>query len=152
MSETVATLAQQARRAGVVAAVRDLPRITLGELSQAMNADGPYAEILRTITVAELQDPGTTTPCWRMRNGEPELPKDTILRIFRNNPSHVYASGFFVELLGLPRWTVTALLGELVEAGQIDRRGRAGATRYRFSTEESSSDRSRGRAKPGVAE
>lgn len=149
MTVTIADPAEVARRAGVVAAVRAMPRITLGELCQAMKQDGHYADTLRTITVEELRGSERAAPPRTTRNHHPEDAKDTMLRTFRSNPTHKFASGFFVKLLGLPRWTVASLLGELVAADVLERSGRTGSTRYRLLVADESSDESRRRAKLG---
>lgn len=134
MTDRIRDIAQQARRDGVIAAVRSMPRATLGELAKAMTGSGPYAAILRSVTVADLQH----TPIPPGRRRRLESPKDVMLRTFQANPTHSFASGFFVDLLRLRRWTVTELLQELVEAGKVERSGRAGSTRYRLADDEQS--------------
>lgn len=146
MSQTIFSIANEALRVGVVEAVRRMSAASLDELCRAVEA-GPYAEILRTVTVAELRSerrPKTVrVTCERGAD-----PKQAILLTFQRHPAHAFSSRLFIQQLGLPRWTVGTLLGELVAAGLIRRSGRTASTRYRLAVDESS-ERSRGRRTEG---
>jgi len=135
MTGKILDIAKQARRAGVAAGLRQLPSLSLANLSRLMQ-ESPYAEDLGELTVAELRDGKQS--CGRMRLcprvGEPL--DQTILRAFRADPKHRFSSSFFTTELSIPRWTAQKTLGALVDRGLLIRTGKTGSTRYRLAKDE----------------
>jgi hypothetical protein len=129
MSECAVSLAHEARRIGLVAAVREQRRtLTLARLDVLL-ADRKYGDDLAKITIADLLEPQPRARA--IHRGESVA--DAVLRVFRAQPDTWMASSFFTRHLQLPRWTVQAILGELAETGSLLRKGKTSATRYRLA-------------------
>ncbi|KIG12860.1 hypothetical protein DB30_00927 [Enhygromyxa salina] len=131
MSELAITLATEARRAGVVTVLRRYPTLTLESLAGLLHA-GPYANVLADLTVADLRRPVLPSPPVPPGIRAGETVEDAVMRAFRGRPGIWMASSFFVLSLDLRRWTAQQVLGDLVDAGQLERRGVTSATRYRL--------------------
>ena len=110
------------------------PGLTLAQLDRLMK-ESPHGAELGMLRVGELIEQS------RRETFEPraafirpgETPDVAIMRAFRMRGDVWLASGYFRRLLGLPRWTVQKLLGELVENGRLDRRGVTSGVRYRLA-------------------
>lgn len=129
MTELAITLATEARRAGVAAALRRYPKLTLESLADLLR-EGPYADELAGLTVADLRRAVLPEPPPRIRASE--TVEDAVMRVFRGRPGVWMASSFFVRSFELQRWTAQQILGALVERGLLERRGVTSATRYRL--------------------
>jgi hypothetical protein len=116
------TLACAARRAALLAALREQRNLTLAQLDVLLRK-ADYGEELGQLTVFDLTAPDLSSLS----------PTDAIMWVFRARPGTWLASSFFVHSLGIKRWTAQALLGELVERGELIRVGSTSATRYRLA-------------------
>lgn len=136
MGEFVFSLAHEARRTSLVAALRQQPTLTLAKLD-ALLAGAKYGDDLARITVAELFEPKPrATAIWAA-----ETPEDTILRVFRAQPDTWLTSGFFTRHWDMQRWTAQATLAKLAEQGLLVRKGKTSATRYSLAPRSSPRDR-----------
>jgi hypothetical protein len=126
MREFVFSLANEARRAALVAALsQQRSRLTLARLD-ALMCDAKYGDDLARLTIQDLLEPQPPTVV--LRPGESIA--DAILRVFRTQPDTWLSSGFFTRHLHVQRWTAQATLAELAERGLLIRAGRTSATRY----------------------
>ncbi|NJK31803.1 MAG: hypothetical protein HC927_04940 [Deltaproteobacteria bacterium] len=82
---------------------------------------GRDADVLRTITVAEL----------RGEAGSDLQRREQIRGYFERHRRLAAPAVFFAELLGIPRWRAQRLLGELEREGYLVRRGRTSSTAFR---------------------
>jgi hypothetical protein len=130
MTDLAITLATEARRAGLITALRRYPRLPLESLAHLLH-EGAYADELASLTVADLRQAALPEPPPRIHAGE--TVEDAVMRAFRGRPGIWMASSFFVRNLDLRRWTAQEILGDLVERELLERRGVTSATRYRLA-------------------
>lgn len=134
MTELATELATAARRRGLVAALHECPLLTIDQLRWLVER-GEHRLLLGDITVAELLSFGGHED---RRFGE--SPTDAILRICHARRGEWLASSEFRGATALPRWSLQALLGELVGRGLLERRGVTSKTRYRVVVTDDSSE------------
>ena len=115
-------LARVARRTALLAALHEQRNLTLAQLDVLLRK-ADYGEDLGQLTILDLTAPGSSSLA----------AMDAIMWVFRARPGVWLASSFLVRSLGIKRWTAQALLGELVERGQLIRVGSTSATRYRLA-------------------
>ncbi|PRQ08082.1 hypothetical protein [Enhygromyxa salina] len=128
MVDTAVVLAEQARRAALIQAVRGRPGLTIEQL-QALIAKGTYAQELQEITVSELLRPHSIhSSALEVKSGESL--EAAILRVFHQLPDRQLASGFFCRYMGLERWTAQKVLAEMADRGLLVRSGKTSGTRY----------------------
>lgn len=129
MREVVFSLANEARRTGLVTALRQQrSKLTLARLD-ALLRDRKYGDDLARLTIQDLLE--SRPPTTVIHPGESIA--DAILRVFRAQPDAWLASGFFTRYLHVPRWTAQATLAELAERGLLLRAGKTSATRYHLA-------------------
>jgi hypothetical protein len=127
MSDLVFAIANEARRVGLVVALRSRPALTVDQLVH----EGKYAEDFAKLTVGELR--GAKLPTFaalEMQRGESI--EDAVMRVFERRQSMWLSSSFFIRHLGIQRWTAQNVLGSLAERGLLERRGTTSGTRYRL--------------------
>ena len=135
MVEVAVVLAEQARRAALIQAVRGRPGLTIEQL-QALIAKGAYAQELQEITVSELLRPHSIrSSALEIKSGE--TLEDAILRVFHQLPERQLASGFFCRYMGLERWTAQKMLAEMADRGLLVRSGKTSGTRYALADDSS---------------
>ena len=135
MSDLACRIAGEARRVGLLRVLWERrEQLTLERLERLLRCD-VFGDLLAAITLDELRAAQPDGAGLAIRRGESV--EDAILRVFRTRPVVWLRSGFFIERMGLPRWTVQALLADLVERGQLVRCGRTSSTRYRLADESS---------------
>jgi hypothetical protein len=133
MIETAIVLAEQARRAALIQAVRGRPGLTIEQL-QALTAKGVYAQELQQITVSDLLRPHSIrSSALEIKSGESL--EDAVLRVFHQLPERQLASGFFCRYMGLERWTAQKMLADMADRGLLVRSGRTSGTRYELPDE-----------------
>jgi hypothetical protein len=129
VGDLVFSLAHEARRTSLVAALRQQRQaLTLARLDELL-CSRKYGDDLARLTIAELFEP---QPQARMIHPGESI-EDAILRVFRAQSETWLTSGFFTRYLELPRWTAQSALGELAERGLLVRRGKTSSTRYRLA-------------------
>ena len=135
-------LANEARRRALVEALLAQPRMSIAELDRLL-CSSPYAEELASLTVGQLLQPDPSRAPLRIPEG---VPLDVaVLRQFEERPYTWMSSRFFIRSMGLRRWAAQRVLGELVQAGKLERRGTTSNTRYRLAKQSRAGVR--GRAK-----
>lgn len=125
-------LARQARRAALVTTLRSLGReISIGQLDRLLA--GPYGTDLAAIAVSELWPPRPSSPPRAATRTRDDL-RRAVLELARST-SLPRPSSWFRAQLGeaVHRWTMQAVLGELVESGLMLRTGQTSATRYKLA-------------------
>lgn len=134
MTDRVMALARAARRAGLLAAMSgQRAELSLARLDVLLLE---YGEDLGQLTVSDLMD----LACDEF--GQVSL-HDEVMRAFRATPGIWLTSRFFIEQMGLPRWTAQAVLAELAERGCLIRAGVTSSTRYRLAVEDSAVEEER---------
>jgi hypothetical protein len=130
MREVAVAIAHEARRAGLLAALRHRRGLTLEQLDQLVR-EGAYAHVLRDITVGELREAEAAPALPQIRDDE--AIEDAVMRVFSARKYAWLSSGFFVRHLGLRRWTAQKVLAGLADEGLLERRGVTSGTRYRLA-------------------
>lgn len=132
MADLCVVIAQEARRRGLIEALRRYPKLTIGQLYSLVHR-GKYAADLGLLTVTELLDPlESAPPLLAPRPGESN--RDAVIRVFEARPHVSLSSGFFVRYMGLQRWEAQGLLAELASEGRLERKGKTSGTRYRLAS------------------
>jgi hypothetical protein len=126
-SEITTMLAVRARRAALIEVLSDRPEMTLEQLVDLLDSR-PYGDELSRLTVGEMGGEANSV----LRPGESV--ESAVLRVFESGPNRAFASSFFRRRLGLERWVVQKLLGELAERGLLVRSGTTSSTRYKLAT------------------
>ncbi|WP_232296463.1 hypothetical protein [Plesiocystis pacifica] len=144
-------LVAETERHVLICALRQHPSWTLGELLDYLAQGGERAETLRAVRLEELiSQEGVVVAGIRAHNkglvqerleaarqATGELFDDFVREVLDEAMSdpeveHGWIDGRFLrDQVGGPRWKLQASLTRLVDAGQVERKGKTSSTRYR---------------------
>lgn len=142
---------RQVERRALVMVVRSHPELTLERLCDLLEADGPRAALLRSVTVGELLCEPDPRAIRLPGDGGPPIDPARLDEAQRQSGAtfdqHVRevlseAGGRAVKArylrarLGGPRWKLQGGLNRLVAAGVVERSGTTSGTRYRLAERE----------------
>src|SRR5690606_18888530 len=112
-------------------ALRLFPDRPLHDLVDLVSGDSPHATALRSLTLAELQEESIEAQqrVLAERLGGDDFDR-IMLEIIAGAGDWVSAS-YIRARAGGPRWKLLQSVGRLIDAGQLERRGKTSATQYR---------------------
>jgi hypothetical protein len=141
-------LLRQIERRAIVRVVRSCTELTLEQLGDLLEADGPHAALLASVTVGELLAAPDSQQIRLPLDGGPPIDLVRLEAAQRESgpafDEHVYeviaeadgrtiGASYLRVRVGGPRWKLQSALGRLVETGRVERSGTTSATRYRIA-------------------
>jgi hypothetical protein len=141
-------LLRQVQRRAIVRVVRSCTELTLEQLADLLETDGPRAALLGTVTVGELLAEPDPRAIQLPRDGGPpiDLAKleaaqresgptfdECVCEAIAEADGRAIGASYLRARVGGPRWKLQSALGRLVEAGRVERSGTTSATRYRIA-------------------